>query len=161
MRTSSEISPRRRPWLRVGLIGLALPNAVVGAWAVLAPRSFYDDFPAAGRHWVSALPPFNEHLTTDVGAWALGLMTVLLLAAYFCERRLVQVALVAAAVQATPHFVYHLGTLDSYETGDAIASQVALGLTVFVPLLLLPLTRPPAPAEAPRTERAPTGAAHS
>jgi len=40
---------------------------LVGFWALLAPRSFYDDFPGGGRSWVSALPPYNEHLVRDVG----------------------------------------------------------------------------------------------
>lgn len=45
---------------------LALQSVVVGAWALLAPRSFYD-FPDAGRSWVSVDGPHNEHLLRDVG----------------------------------------------------------------------------------------------
>ena len=57
--------------------GLAVgdPALVVGVWALVLPRSFYDDFPAAGRHWVSALGPYNEHLVRDVRQWAVLLIT--------------------------------------------------------------------------------------
>src|SRR3989304_4098891 len=46
-------------WLRAGLGLLAVAAAVVGAWALAAPRSFYDDFPGGGRSWVSAGGPCN------------------------------------------------------------------------------------------------------
>src|SRR5919198_1414800 len=59
---------RSRGWIRVGLVLLALPSAVIAAWSLISPRGFYDNFPGAGRHWVSALPPYNEHLLRDFGA---------------------------------------------------------------------------------------------
>jgi len=46
---------------------------VVAAWILLAPKGFYDNFPGGSSHWVSALPPYNEHLERDFGAAGLGL----------------------------------------------------------------------------------------
>jgi hypothetical protein len=40
--------------VRVLLVIMALSSGFIGLWALLAPKSFYDDFPGAGRHWVSA-----------------------------------------------------------------------------------------------------------
>src|SRR3982751_1263668 len=109
-----------RTILRVGLMLLALPAVVIGLWTLVAPHDFYANFPGAGRHWVSALPPFNEHLLRDFGAANLTIAVVLLGAALFMERRLVQVAVVAFLLGALPHFIYHLTTTDSLSTSDNI-----------------------------------------
>jgi hypothetical protein len=113
---------RSRGLIRTGLVLLALPSVVIATWALISPRGFYDDFPGAGRHWVSALPPFNEHLVRDFGAANVTFAIVLLGAALFCERRLVQVAVVAFVLGTLPHFIYHLTTTDHYSTSDNIWS---------------------------------------
>jgi hypothetical protein len=96
--------------LRVGMLLLAAVSLVVGVWALLVPRCFYDDFPLSGRDWVSTLGPYNEHLVRDVGALNLALGMLLVLVAVLLEGRLVQVSLVASLVYAVPHFVFHLTT---------------------------------------------------
>lgn len=113
---------RSRGFIRTGLVLLALPSIVIAAWSLISPRGFYDDFPGFGRHWVSALPPFNEHLLRDFGAANVFFALVLLGAALFCERRLVQVAVVAFFLGTLPHFIYHLTTTDHYSTSDNIWS---------------------------------------
>lgn len=127
-------------WVRIGVSLLAAPALVVGMWALLIPRSFYDDFPAAGRHWVSALGPYNEHLVRDVGALNLALGTLLALAAILLERRLVQAALAAWLVYALPHFVFHATELDALPFLDNVANVITLGLAVLLPLVLLAAT---------------------
>jgi len=127
----------RRNWLQPGLLFLAAVPLVVGTWALLLPRSFYDDFPSAGRYWVSALGPYNEHLVRDVGAMNLALGVLLLCAALVLERRLTQVSLVAWLVYAVPHFVFHLITFYAFSFGDYLANIVSLGLLVLLPLVLL------------------------
>jgi hypothetical protein len=58
--------------LRATLAAVAASNLMTGLTALLTPRAFYADFPF-GLGWVAELPPFNEHLTTDVGAFYLAL----------------------------------------------------------------------------------------
>ncbi len=107
-----------------------------GLYALFAPRSFFDDFPL-GRGWVEALPAFNEHLVRDVGSLFLATAVVLFAAAWFLERRLTLIALVAFLTFSIPHFVYHSFNLGPYSTGDAIGNFVGLLLTVVAPLALL------------------------
>ena len=128
-------------WLRAGLGLLAVAAAVVGAWALLAPRSFYGDFPGGGRSWVSAVGPYNEHLVRDVGGLNLALALLLAAAAVLLERRLVIVVLVAYLVNAVPHFIFHVSHMDELSTGDQVGQTVSLALAVLLPLALLPLAR--------------------
>jgi hypothetical protein len=137
-----------KPVYRVSLILLAIGQAPAGIWALVSPRSFYDDFPVSGRDWVSSLGPYNEHLARDAGAGLLAAAVVVALAAVWLERRVVQVALVAWLVFAIPHLAYHLTTLDEFGTGDDIGNLVTLGLTVLVPLPLLIGTWRPAQERA-------------
>ena len=113
---------RSRGLIRTGLILLAVPSAAIAIWGLLSPHGFYRDFPGLGRHWVSALPPYNEHLLRDFAAANLTIALVLLGAALFCERRLVQVAVVAFLIGTIPHFVYHVTTTDHYSTSDNVWS---------------------------------------
>ena len=96
-----------RRGLRVGLVALALPSVTIGGWALLAPRSFYADFPLPELAWVSRLPPFNEHLTTDVGGLYLAIAVLVLWAARTLSPELVRAVLVAHIVFALPHFLWH------------------------------------------------------
>src|SRR5437763_17176837 len=137
----SEWTPEQRRWLRGGLAVLAVTPAYVGIWATVAPRGFYDTFPGAGHHWVSAVGAYDEHLVRDVGALYLGSLVLLAFAFAWLDRRLVQAALVSYAVGGLPHLVYHATALDSFSVGDAIAEMAGLGLNVFLPLALLPVTR--------------------
>ena len=109
---------RQAAQLVLGL--LAGIQVVDGIYALLLPRSFYEDFPA-GRGWVEALPSYNEHLVRDVGALFLATSVVLIAAAIWLDRRLVLVALVSYLVYAAPHFIYHVLNLGPFSTGDAIA----------------------------------------
>jgi hypothetical protein len=133
---------------RVSLILLAIGQAPPGIWALVSPRSFYDDFPASGRDWVSALGPYNEHLARDAGAGLLAAAALVALAAVFLERRVVQVALGGWLVFAIPHLGYHLTTLDEFGTGDDIGNVAVLGVAVVVPVALLIGTWRPAKARA-------------
>ena len=128
---------RYRGWIRFGLIYLAVTIGVVAAWILIAPRGFYDTFPGGGSHWVSALPPYNEHLERDFGATGLGLAVLAALAAVWMERRLVQAAAIALTVAGLPHLAYHASTTDRYSTGDNIGSLTGLALDVLLPLAIL------------------------
>lgn len=118
----------------LGILGaVQLTN---GLYALLAPRSFYGDFPL-GRGWVEALPAYNEHLVRDVGGLFLGTAILLLAAAWSLERRLVAVSLVSFLAFSLPHFVFHMFNLEPYSTGDLIGNVVTLLFTVAAPIALL------------------------
>jgi hypothetical protein len=146
-----------RGLIRTGLVLLAIPSIVIAAWSLISPRGFYDNFPGAGRHWVSALPPYNEHLLRDFGATNLTIALVLLGAALYCERRLVQVAVVAFFLGTVPHFIYHLTTTDHYSTSDNIWSLggfiVELLIAAGVWVLTIRAPRRHEPRSAPLFQR--------
>lgn len=150
----------RRGAFRVGLLLVAASHAWVALWALLAPRSFHDEFPGGGREWVAPLGPYNEHMVRDVGATFTALVVLLVIAAIVLERRLVQAALVAWLLFAIPHFAYHLTTTDEYSTSDNIGSLGGLALQVVLPLVLLALSlrgaRERSPSDGP-AERAAAG----
>src|ERR671937_2361044 len=98
-----------RAMVRIGLWYLALSSAYVAIWILVAPKGFYDSFPAGPGKWVSALPPYNEHLERDFGAAGLGLaMLAGLAAVWWRERRLVQATALAFLAASIPHLAYHL-----------------------------------------------------
>jgi hypothetical protein len=115
--------------LRPALAALCLFSLSVGAAAAFAPRVFYEDFPFYAR-WVSILPPYNEHLVTDVGGLYLGFAVVLAWAVWRPEPTLVRAATSGFVLVAALHFAFHAGHLDAYGTADAIAQMVSLGLVL-------------------------------
>ena len=124
--------------IQVGLWLLSLSALVLVVWALFLPRSFHDDFPSAGRGWVSALGPYNGHLLADVGAMYLALGLLLALAAVSLGRELVRTSLVAWLVFAVPHFVFHAATIHHHHLPiDGAGSLINLGLVVVLPLILL------------------------
>src|SRR3954463_7512218 len=128
---------RHRRLIRFALRFLALSAGWVAVWILIAPRGFYDNFPGGSTHWVSALPPYNEHLERDFGAAGLGLTVLALLAALWMERRVVQAAAISLLVAGIPHLAYHATTTDHYSTKDNIGSLTGLSLDVLLPLAIL------------------------
>ena len=130
--------------LRVILIVLGVGNIPVGAWAAFAPRSFYDDFPGFGRHWVRVDGPYNEHLVRDFGALNLALAIVTIAAAITLARPLVIAVAIAWLAWGVPHLVYHARHLDVYDRSDQVLNVVLLVAlpAVAVAVLVLALRRP-------------------
>jgi hypothetical protein len=128
--------------LRVGLALLAVTAVVVGVWAGFAPRSFYDDFPGFGRHWVAADGPFNEHLVRDVGWLNLALAVTTVAAAITLARGIVRASLAAWLVSAVPHLLYHATHLDELGTGDQIAMIASLAVAPVLAVALLVVAAP-------------------
>ena len=127
--------------VRIGLVILGLGQGSSALFALLAPRSFYDDFPVPGAHWVDSLPPFNEHLVRDYGASFLALSLLVLAAAWIAEHRLVLVALVVWTVSAVPHLVFHLAHSDKPGGAEGAIAIAVLVLNVLLPLVLLFVVR--------------------
>jgi len=138
--------------LRVLLAFMAISSGFIGLWALLAPRSFYDDFPGAGRHWVSADGPYNEHLVRDVGGLYLAMTVVVVVAAITLVRVLVQTAAVATLVFAIPHFAYHAAHTDKYSGSDSTATLFSLGVAIVLPIIVLVVVSRPDGGQ-PRHER--------
>jgi hypothetical protein len=148
-----EIERHRAP-VRIALIYLTITIGLLAVWILIAPRGFYDNFPGGSVHWVSALPPYNEHLERDFGAAALGLSLLAGLAAYWMDRRVIQAAGVCLLAAGLPHLAYHLTTTDHYSTGDNLGSLIGLALDVLLPLGILYLVSGGAQRVAPRPVKA-------
>ena len=112
--------------MRALLAALAVSAAYPGAWAAVAPRSFFDEFPGAGRHWTAVLPAYSEHLVTDVGAFYLAFALLLAWAALRPSRELVVPVCSAFALFSALHLAWHSANLEALATFDAVAQTASL-----------------------------------
>ncbi|MEZ5380670.1 MAG: hypothetical protein R2754_02605 [Microthrixaceae bacterium] len=96
------------PWIRVVLVALGVPNVVTGAWAVVAPRSWYETFPGWAPRLISAYPPYNQHLATDAGTGLLITGLLVLGAAAWPRRDIVLTASAGFALFGLVHATFHL-----------------------------------------------------
>lgn len=125
---------------------LACAEGVIGAWAAIAPRSFYRSFPGGGWHWVAASGPFDEHLVRDFGGLSLALAVLSASTALWPARRALVTAVAAWELVAVPHLAYHaahLGQLPAVQDAASVGSLVA---AVVVPLVAGALLWGPADA---------------
>ena len=132
-------------WTRMLLVVLGVPNVVTGAWAVMAPHDWYENFPGWAPHLISAFPPYNEHLATDAGIGLLVTGLLALGAAVWPRRDVVLTASAAYAVFALIHAAFHLLTpaadhrLDGAEAAvnnaTLVAAAAASAVVVFHTLL--------------------------
>jgi hypothetical protein len=117
---------------RTALWVLAVSAAFTGLPAALAPRTFFDDFPFLSA-WVDLLPPYNEHLVTDVGGLFTAFAVLFAWAALRPSRELVVPLCVAWSVSAVLHFAFHVTHLDGFGVADAVGELLVLGLLVVLP----------------------------
>jgi len=144
---------------RVSLGILALSQGSIGIWALVWPAEFFAGFPTAGHAWLSSLPPYNEHLTRDVGALSLALTILLVVAAVRADRGLRRLAAVAFAAYAVPHTAFHALHLEHMPLGDAVAQTVGFLLQlVLVVLILVGANAQTQPSSRPHPHRRPTDA---
>jgi len=134
--TVPHVTDRVAGWIRVAvLVTLAVPQLVVGCWAVLAPRSWFDSFPGFDPRLVAAEPPYNHHLASDVGAGFLATGVALLVAVIWANRTGIQIALVAYVAFTLPHVIYHsthpadaLSGFENVMNSLALASGLVLAI---------------------------------
>lgn len=140
------MSEQGRWWVRAGLVYLTVSFLVVGLWATLWPRTFYEGFPGGGRHWLEGDGPYNAHLVSDAGVGFLAVGTVLLFAAVWMERRVVQVALTATIVHGGLHLLFHLRhPNEALNRADTLMSNGGLALgAILAVVLLVAVSRTPA-----------------
>jgi hypothetical protein len=123
--------------IRIGLVVLAAGGVWVGAWAALAPQSFYDSFPGFGHTWVALDGPYNQHLITDVGELNLALAIITIVAAVKLSPALVRAVCAAWLVYSLPHLLYHATHLHIYDPADQVGNVVSLSFNVVVPIVVL------------------------
>jgi hypothetical protein len=138
----------RRPDLaRAALLLLTAYCLFLGLTAVAAPHTFYDDFPFVA-HWVELLPPYNEHLVSDVGGLYVGFAVVLGLAAWRPRRDLVIAACAGFLTVAIIHLAFHVTHLAGLGTGGAIAELGALASLLLPPVVAIWASGPEEPTAA-------------
>lgn len=121
---------------RFALILLFVSALSIGLTATAFPRTFYDDFPFLA-HWVDLLPPYNEHLVTDVGGLYLGFAVLFGWAAWNLDRTLIRAVSIAWLLTATLHLLFHASHLEGFSTGDAVAEIASLALLLAPPPLAI------------------------
>ncbi len=122
-------------------LALAVPQTVIGLWAVLSPRGFYDTFPGIGPALVAAEPPYNAHLVTDAGAGFLATGGVLLGACLIGGLAEVRVGAAAYLLFAVPHLTWHAAHPSALlAAGNDVLNLVLLGAQAAGALTLVVLT---------------------
>lgn len=148
-RQAAPVLDRPPRWSTIVLWLIAVPNLLTGAWAVLSPQGWFDNFPGYAPRLVAAYPPFNEHLATDAGA---GLLTVgvLAAAAAVLGRRDAHLVAGAGLVAFTgPHALFHLlNPSDLLTAAEDASSTIPLVITAIAALAIMvrAATAPIAPA---------------
>lgn len=122
------------PAVRGSLILLAVATLSIGIPAAFAPGTFYEDYPFFAS-WVRLLPPFNEHLVSDVGGLYLGFAAIFAWAAWRPTPQLVLPVCWGFLLSQVIHFLFHVDHLEGFSTFDATAQTIALGLLVLLPLV--------------------------
>jgi hypothetical protein len=100
---------------------LAAVSLVVGLYAFIWPHSFYDHVLGVDR-----LPPYNQHLLTDVGGFYLGFAVLFAWAAAERGRALVLATCAAWIVVQALHLAYHVTHLEHFSVATAVAQTVLL-----------------------------------
>ncbi len=127
--------PARR--IRLGVLALAAESGLIAVHALFLPRYFYEEF-LFGRGWVQMLPPYNEHITRDLGALYLGFTVVLVCAAVRSSRDLVNGAVLGFLVATVPHLAFHALHTDAAPLLlDKVLQVGLLALTVGLCLAVL------------------------
>ncbi len=121
---------------RIALWILFLSAASIGLVAAAAPHTFYADFPFFA-HWVEMLPPYNQHLVTDVGGLYLGFAVLFAWAAWTLQPTLVRAVSTAWLLTAAIHLAFHATHLDGFGAADAIAELASLSFLLAPPLVAI------------------------
>jgi Domain of unknown function (DUF4345) len=100
---------------------LAAVSLFVGLYAFIWPHSFYDHVLGVDR-----LPPYNQHLLTDVGGFYLGFAVLFAWAAVDRGRALVLATCTAWIVVQALHLAYHGTHLEHFNVATAVAQTALL-----------------------------------
>jgi hypothetical protein len=135
----------RRPEIaRAALLALTAYCLFLGLTATVVPHVFFDDFPFLA-HWVERLPPYNEHLVTDVGGLYLAFALLFAWAARTLDRTLIRATCTAWLLAATLHLIFHAAHLGNFTTADAVGQIASLALLLVPPAVAIWATGPATP----------------
>ena len=95
-----------------------------GIWAMLAPRSFFDQ--------LATFEPYNQHFIQDIGAFQIGLGAALALVAFRPRAEGATVALLGGGIGAAAHAVSHV---IGHDLGGKPASDIPMFTVMAVVLL--------------------------
>jgi hypothetical protein len=133
---------RRKLVVRGGLLLLAGEALLIGVHALFFPRYFYDKF-LFGRGWVQMLPPYNEHITRDLGALYVGFFVVLGYAVLKVSQDLVNGAILGFVAATIPHMIFHIVHADDAPLLiDKVLQVGLLAVTVVFGAVLMWAARP-------------------
>src|SRR5690348_7337464 len=113
---------------QVAAAGLAGSGALIGFWAQLAPRSFYESFPLPGHHWIAPTGAYNEHLIRDVGGLYLALAVLSVWAALRPDQGTSRAVGAAWSAFSLPHLIFHSAHLDEFGLADQLGNLIGLGV---------------------------------
>lgn len=134
---------KRSQAIRIVAAGVGAFYGLLGLWAFVAPRSFYER--------IASFPPYNQHLLHDIGAFQAGVGAALLFALVRPDALLV--ALTGASVAGVLHFFSHV--VDRAQ-GGRVTDPLSIGLIAAVVVIAaLARSRPGEPVETPGGESPP------
>lgn len=114
------IGKRKGPAVVAIAIGAGM--VVLGLWAMVTPRSFFER--------AAVFEPYNQHFIQDLGAFQIGLGVVLLLAGVVVAVDAVSASLVGVGVGAALHALSHV-------VGRDLGGAPAVDIPVFTVVALV------------------------
>jgi len=120
--------------IKASLAILAFAALSVGLPAAFAPETFYEDYPFFTA-WINLLPPYNEHLITDVGGLYTGFGVMFVWALIRPSRQLILPLCVGWFVVQILHFAFHISHLEGFTTTETASQTIGLLLITLVPLI--------------------------
>jgi hypothetical protein len=135
--TDPVVAPAVTPVQRVALVLTMILAGVLGTWAYLWPRLFFDRFPVVLGTWISTDGPYNEHFVRDHGAMYLALGAAGVFALARPSAALLRGLGIVWTVFAVLHGAYHLAHLYHLTRREATGLTVALATAVLLGVALL------------------------
>ena len=119
---------------------LGLSALSIGIPASFAPETFYTDYPFYTA-LVKLLPPYNEHLITDIGGLYLGFGVMFIWAMIKPSKELVVPLCWGWIAAQALHFAFHVSHLTGFTTTEAVGQQIGLALYIAVALVPIAMLR--------------------
>ena len=126
--------------IRICLALLGISALSIGLPASFAPETFYTDYPFFTA-LVQLLPPYNEHLITDIGGLYLGFGVMFIWAMFQPSRQLIVPVCTGWIVAQVLHFAFHISHLTGFTTPEALGQQIGLAFYLLVAIIPIAMLR--------------------